>query len=135
MVPGDTVHVGGYDFSFVDIGPRSGPNYDAMRGTFEVSRNGRAVATMYPEKRTYRVGGQVMTQVALRPGLVHDLYVALGEPLDMPGAWAVRVYYKPGVRWIWLGALVMAIGGALAVADKRYRSRRQPDAAGTEAGA
>jgi cytochrome c-type biogenesis protein CcmF len=133
MVPGDTAHVGGYDFTFVDIGPRQGPNYDAMRGTFEVSRNGRRVATMHPEKRTYRVGGQVMTQVALRPGLIHDLYVALGEPLDMPGAWAVRVYYKPGVRWIWLGALVMALGGALAVADKRYRSRRRQEETETAA--
>ncbi|MCK0537685.1 heme lyase CcmF/NrfE family subunit [Alcanivorax quisquiliarum] len=127
MVPGDTVQVGGYDFAFVDVGPRAGPNYDAMRGEFRVTRNGRAVTTMYPEKRTYRVGGQVMTQVALRPGLIHDLYVALGEPLDMPGAWAVRVYFKPGVRWIWAGALLMSLGGVLAVIDKRYRRRPARD--------
>ncbi|MCH8543489.1 MAG: heme lyase CcmF/NrfE family subunit [Alcanivorax sp.] len=121
MVPGDTVNVGGYDFHFADIGNREGPNFDAIRGVFEVTRNGRAVTTMYPEKRTYRVGGQVMTQVALRPGVLQDLYVALGEPLDAPGAWAVRVYFKPGVRWIWGGALLMGLGGMLAVADKRYR--------------
>ena len=121
MAPGDSVHVGGYDFHFADIGTREGPNFDAIRGTFEVSRDGRQLRPMYPEKRTYRAGGQVMTQVALRPGLIHDLYVALGEPLDQPGAWAVRVYYKPGVRWLWLGALVMAWGAFLAVADRRYR--------------
>ncbi len=121
MAPGDVVTVGGYQFAFEEFGSVEGPNYDALRGTFQVTRNGRHVRTMYPEKRTYRVGGQVMTQVALRPGLVHDLYVALGEPLDMPGAWAVRVYFKPGVRWIWIGALIMAFGGALAVMDRRYR--------------
>jgi len=121
MVPGDTVSVGGFDFTFEDVKPRKGPNYDAMRGTFLVEKNGRKVTYMYPEKRNYRVAQQVMTQVALRPGLIFDLYVALGEELDMPGAWAVRVYYKPGVRWLWLGALIMAIGGLLAAMDKRYR--------------
>lgn len=121
MVPGDTVSVGGFDFTFEDVAPRTGPNYDAMRGTFLVEKNGRTVTYMYPEKRNYRVAQQVMTQVALRPGLIFDLYVALGEELDIPGAWAVRVYYKPGVRWLWLGALIMALGGILASMDKRYR--------------
>ena len=70
-----------------------------------------------------------MTQVALRPGVINDLYVALGEPLDAPGAWAVRVYFKPGVRWIWVGALIMGLGGLLAVADKRYRKPMHQEAA------
>ena len=77
---------------------------------------------MNPEKRTYRVSGQVMTEAAIDAGLMRDLYVALGEPLG-GDAWAVRIYHKPMIRWIWLGALIMALGGALALTDARYRKK------------
>lgn len=122
MAPGDTVLVGGYDFEFAELGDRQGANFDAVRAVFHVSRNGKHLRSLYPEKRTYWATRQVMTQVALRPGLLHDLYVALGESLDdNSGAWAVRVYFKPGVRWIWVGALFMAAGGLLTITDRRYR--------------
>ena len=79
---------------------------------------------MHPEKRTYHASRQVMTEAAIDAGFWRDLYVALGEPLDKSNAWAVRIYFKPGIRWIWLGALIMALGGALALTDKRYRRNR-----------
>ncbi|MEY1661442.1 heme lyase CcmF/NrfE family subunit [Isoalcanivorax beigongshangi] len=129
MMPGDQVSVGGYDFAFTQLEDGVGPNYDTVKATFEVTRNGKPVKVMHPEKRTYHVSGMVMTQVALRPSLLNDLYVALGEPLDRPDAWAVRIYYKPGVRWLWLGALMMALGGLLAVSDRRYRSRKNAESA------
>lgn len=122
MEPGDVAVLGSYEFHFDNLEDIVGPNYDAIRGNFSVFRDGRQIAAMTPEKRTYWAGGQVMTQVALNPGFWRDLYVALGEPLTAD-AWAVRVYYKPAIRWIWLGALMMAVGGALAVMDKRYRRR------------
>jgi cytochrome c-type biogenesis protein CcmF len=89
----------------------------------------RPVTVLHPEKRRYAQGGQVMTEAAIDAGLLRDLYVSLGEPLDEQGsAWAVRIYYKPFVRLIWLGALMMMFGGLLAAADRRYR-KRQADAA------
>ena len=98
-----------------------GPNYVADRGEFIVYRDKKVVARMHPEKRRYR-SGQVMTEAALDPGLMRDLYVSLGEPLDNFGrAWAVRLYHKPFIRFIWLGGLMMMFGGFLAASDKRYR--------------
>lgn len=123
MAEGDSAVVGGYAFVFSQLGERDGPNFHAVRATFDVSRDGQPVATLHPEKRNYFSGGQVMTEAAIDGGLSRDLYVALGEPLDAQ-AWAVRIYYKPGIAWLWLGALIMALGGALAVIDKRYRVRR-----------
>ena len=109
----------------IALGCARGPNYDALRGEFVVTRNQRRVVTLHPEKRTYRVQQNPMTEAAIDPGFTRDLYVALGEPLaGGNGAWAVRIYYKPFIRWIWLGALVMALGGLLAATDKRYRRRR-----------
>ncbi len=82
------------------------------------------VTVLSPEKRRYAQGGQIMTEAAIDPGLTRDLYVSLGEPLDNQGtAWAVRIYHKPFVRFIWLGALMMMAGGLLAAADRRYRRR------------
>ena len=102
-----------------------GPNFRADRGEFVIYRDGEEVRRMYPEKRQYR-SGQVMTEAALDPGLTRDLYVSLGEPLDAMGrAWAVRLYHKPFVRFIWLGALLMMAGGFLAASDKRYRRERK----------
>jgi cytochrome c-type biogenesis protein CcmF len=123
LAPGDRAELAGYEFYFRELDTYAGPNFDSTRGHFLVSRDGREVALMHPEKRRYRVSGQVMTEAAIDDGFMRDLYVALGEPLEdgSGDAWAVRVYYKPGIRWIWLGALIMALGGALALSDKRYR--------------
>ncbi|MCP9451479.1 MAG: heme lyase CcmF/NrfE family subunit [Nitrospira sp.] len=127
MNVGDTATVGGYTFRFDGVQNVMGPNYTAVRGTFHVSRDGRDTTVLYPEKRRYLAQNQVMTEAAIDSGLVRDLYVSLGEPLE-DGAWSVRLYHKPFVNWIWGGCLVMAVGGALAVSDRRYRPawRREP---------
>ncbi len=122
MAPGDAAEVGGYRFEFDELSAYRGPNFDSRKGHFLVSRDGEAVTEMNPEKRTYRASGQVMTEAAIDGRVMRDLYVALGEPLE-GDAWAVRIYYKPMVRWIWLGALIMALGGALALTDARYRKK------------
>jgi cytochrome c-type biogenesis protein CcmF len=121
MGPGDSVQVAGYTFTMTELTDRRGPNFLADRAVIEVQRgDSQRRFTMNPEKRLYLATGMPMTQVALRPGLFRDLYVAMGEDLG-DGSWAMRVQYKPFVRWLWLGGLLMAIGGVLAVADKRYR--------------
>ncbi len=120
MNVGQTATIGGYTFQFDGTQQYKGPNYIAARGTFRVSQDGRDVTVMYPEKRRYNVQNQTMTEAAISPGLVRDLYVSLGEPLD-DGAWSVRLYHKPFVDWIWGGCLIMALGGILAVSDRRYR--------------
>ena len=122
MAPGDTVTVGGYQIRLMGVGPAQGPNYQAMRGTFELVRNGKVQELMYPEKRNYDSSTMPMTDAAIDAGLTRDVYVSLGEPLE-GNAWAVRVYYKPFVDWIWGGCLLMALGGLFAVMDKRYRLR------------
>jgi cytochrome c-type biogenesis protein CcmF len=128
MDVGDTVHAGGYSFRFNGVTNIAGPNYQAARAEIEVSRNGNVVNKMYPEKRSYTASGNVMTETAIDTGLFRDLYISLGEPVS-GGAWSVRVYYKPFVDWIWGGAVLMAIGGGLALSDRRYalaaRKQRQ----------
>ena len=127
MAPGDRVTEGDYTFVFQGMRDRTGPNFTARRGDFLVLKGERQVATLHPEKRVYDVQRNMMTEAAIDPGLFRDLYIALGEPLDQGPtgqAWAVRIYYKPFVRWLWLGALVMAAGGALAASDRRYRLRK-----------
>ncbi len=117
---GDTVTIGGYVFTFNGVGPHTGPNYQAFRGTIDVTRDGRPVTVLHPEKRVYNASSMPMTEAAIDSGLTRDLYVSLGEQLP-DGAWAVRVYHKPFVDWIWGGAVMMAIGGLLALSDRRYR--------------
>jgi cytochrome c-type biogenesis protein CcmF len=119
--PGQSFELRGHDFLFQGVEKHPGPNFLADRGTVVVSRDGREVAVMHPEKRAYASGGQVMTEAALDGGLSRDLYVALGEPLDQNGTWALRLYVKPFIRLIWLGAVFMALGGFVAVFDKRFR--------------
>jgi cytochrome c-type biogenesis protein CcmF len=119
MSGGDTVSVGGYDFRMKGVTDIMGPNYRAARAEIEVTRGGEYFRTMYPEKRSYLVSENAMTETAIDTGLFRDLYVSLGEPLP-GGAWSVRVHYKPFVSWIWGGALLMAMGGGLAVSDRRY---------------
>jgi cytochrome c-type biogenesis protein CcmF len=120
MNVGQTATIGGYTFRFDGTQQYKGPNYIAARGTFRVTQDGRDVTVMYPEKRRYNVQNQTMTEAAISPGFARDLYVSLGEPLD-DGAWSVRLYHKPFVDWIWGGCLIMALGGLLAISDRRYR--------------
>ena len=120
MLAGETVQVGGYQIQLQDVKQVPGPNYTAMRGTFLLSKNGSSEAILYPEKRSYFSSTMPMTEAAIDVGLTRDIYVSLGEELG-DQSWAVRVYYKPFVDWIWGGCLLMALGGALAISDKRYR--------------
>lgn len=126
MNEGDTITLQDYTFLFKGTTNLDGPNYKAARGTLEVSRNGQPVTTLYPEKRTYTASGMPFTESAINYGFTRDLYTALGEPLD-GGAWSVRLFHKPFVVWIWMGAVLMALGGLLAITDRRYRtaSRRK----------
>jgi cytochrome c-type biogenesis protein CcmF len=120
------VELGGYVFRFDGVSNARGPNYDAARATVSVTRDGRAVATLHPERRAYRVQESPMTEAAIHYGVFRHLYVALSEPLEA-GAWIVRVHYKPFVSWIWGGCLLMALGGLLAASDRRYRvGAREP---------
>jgi cytochrome c-type biogenesis protein CcmF len=124
MEVGDTVAVGGYTFTFQGATQATGPNYRASRGTVEVSRDGRVIETLHPEKRIYNAQQMPMTEAAIDTGPFGDLYVSLGEPVAN-GAWSVRVYYKPFVTWIWGGCILMALGGLLALLDRRYRMLAQ----------
>jgi cytochrome c-type biogenesis protein CcmF len=121
LVTGQSYELGGYSFLFNGVNQAQGPNYSASEGNFIVSRNDQIVSSLHSQKRLYNAGGMPMTEAGIDPGLLRDLYVSLGEPLDDAGAWSVRIYYKPFVRWIWLGALFMAFGGLLAATDRRYR--------------
>jgi cytochrome c-type biogenesis protein CcmF len=118
---GETVELAGYSFRFDGVSSVQGPNYAAARATVQVSKNGRAVKVMYPERRVYTVQEQVMTEAAIDPGLTRDLYVSLGDPLDRDGTWLLKVQHKPFVDWIWGGCLLMALGGVVAASDRRYR--------------
>jgi len=131
MEMGDTVSAGGYDFRLNQVSDVSGPNYIGARGEFDVSKKGRMVGKMYPEKRRYTASQNVMTETAIDTGLFRDLYISMGEPVG-GNAWSVRVYYKPFVDWIWGGAVLMAIGGGLALSDRRYAlaARKQREATG-----
>jgi len=129
MQPGETEHLAGYDFHFIEVVPLRGPNFVADEARFEVTRDGDFVALLAPQKRRYLAGGSVMTEAAIDPGLFRDLYVAMGEPIGEGGAWAVRLHYKPMVRWMWLGAIFMGLGGFITTLDKRYRRQRQSAAA------
>ena len=125
MVPGDRVEVAGYEFTFDNLSFVQGPNFGASRAQISAYKNDRLVAVLHPEKRKYEARNQVMTEAALDAGLTRDLYVSLGEPLK-GDAWAIRLHVKPFVRCIWLGGLMIGLGGLLSVMDKRYRRRRKP---------
>ena len=135
MEVGDTVAVGGYTFRFNGVREENGPNYTARVGDVELSRDGKVLRTMNPEKRSYVSSAMPMTEAAIDTSLVRDVYVSLGEPIDKDrpdAAWAVRVYHKPFVVWIWGGCVIMALGGALAMSDRRYRVRRNAKAQETK---
>ena len=126
MVVGDTVEVGGYTFRLLGIRSVPGPNYNAEMGDVELSQNGKIMRVLNPEKRNYFSSTMPMTETAIDTKLWRDVYVSLGERIDDGGAapaWAVRVYHKPFVIWIWGGCFMMAIGGGLATLDRRYRKK------------
>jgi cytochrome c-type biogenesis protein CcmF len=120
--PGQSTEVSGFTFTLNSFRNVAGPNYAAVESEVAISRNGRQVATLYPQKRTYRVQRNPMTESGIDVTWGRDLFVAMGEPLGN-GSWSLRLQYKPMVRFIWLGALVIAIGGFIAVCDRRYRQR------------
>ncbi len=124
MAPGDTVAVGGYGLKLLGVRDVTGPNYRASMGDVELTHHGVLLDTLHPEKRAYESSAMPMTEAAIDTNLVRDVYVSLGEPVglkDGSGAWSVRVHHKPFVVWIWGGCLLMALGGLLAVSDRRYR--------------
>jgi cytochrome c-type biogenesis protein CcmF len=128
MAPGDRQEVGVYTFQFEGTRHVEGPNYQSDQGIIKVFKNGEPYKVLMPEKRLYTARGNVMTEAAIDPGFFRDLYVALGEPLE-GGAWAIRLQFKPYVRWLWLAGLMMMAGGFLAASDKRYRKMAKRDAA------
>jgi len=136
MAPGDSFEMAGYTFKFNGVRMTRVENYDAARGDFLVTNESGFRAEMRPEKRVYLVQKMPMTEAAIDAGLTRDLFIALGEEVGNDGSWALRIYYKPFIRWIWLGALIMSFGGLLAATDKRYRqmARREIDAADNVAG-
>ncbi|MDR6349610.1 c-type cytochrome biogenesis protein CcmF [Pantoea sp. SORGH_AS 659] len=124
MKAGDTVDIHNYHFTFHGVRNLQGPNYSGGVAVIEVTRNGKLEAVMQAEKRFYAAARTMMTEAAISGGFTRDLYAALGEELD-DGSWAVRIYYKPFVRWIWYGGVFMAVGGLFCLFDPRYRSRKK----------
>ncbi|MEO8804109.1 MAG: heme lyase CcmF/NrfE family subunit [Rudaea sp.] len=134
FMPKQTQNIGGVDFRFDGVERVPGPNYIAEQGNIAVLRNGRVIAMLHPQKRQYSGGEQAMqTKPAISAGIFRDLYVALGEPLDdshaagpTKGAWSLRIYVKPFIRWIWFGGLCMMLGGMVAAIDRRFRADYAP---------
>jgi cytochrome c-type biogenesis protein CcmF len=132
--PGESIEVRGYTLRMVDIKPFAGPNYDGVRGRLQALRNDRVEFELLPEKRFYPSTRSVMTEAAIDSGLTRDVYVSLGEQLP-DGRWTVKAWVKPFVDWIWAGCFLMALGGAIAMADRRYRAVKTPQATRHGAGA
>jgi len=122
MAIGSSATVGGYEFRFAGLHQLNGPNYEAIEADMPVTRNGSEVTVLHPQKRIYRVQRTPTTEAAIQPGLTRDLYVSLGESVQ-PNTWTLRVHVKPFVDWIWGGCLLMALGGIVAVSDRRYRQK------------
>jgi cytochrome c-type biogenesis protein CcmF len=125
LAVGGSTALGDLSFKLVAVDRVSGPNYLADRGTVQVDGEGAAYL-LFPEKRRYLAGGNVMTEAAIDAGVTRDVYVAMGEPLE-DGGWTLRLHHKPLVRWVWVGAILMALGGVIAVTDPRYRRLRSRD--------
>ncbi|RZV33986.1 MAG: heme lyase CcmF/NrfE family subunit, partial [Chromatiales bacterium] len=127
LSPGESIDVAGYEFHMVGLGNVQGPNFSAIEAEIEIRDEGEFVATIRPQKRQYLVQKSPMTEAGIRAGLDKDLFVALGDQLGN-NTWSVRVQYKPLIRFIWLGALIMALGGLIAISDRRYRSKAREKA-------
>jgi cytochrome c-type biogenesis protein CcmF len=118
----DTVTIENYSFELMGVSDVDGPNYKALRGDIKVTKDGKYLEMLYPEKRKYFSSAMPMTEAGIDSGLFRDLYVSLGEPIEGERLqWSVRVFYKPFVSWLWYGAILMVLGGLLAVSDRRYR--------------
>ncbi|MFL6677668.1 MAG: cytochrome c-type biogenesis CcmF C-terminal domain-containing protein, partial [Burkholderiaceae bacterium] len=116
--------VGGYEFRFAGLHELHGPNFEAIEADMPVTRGGSEVTVLHPQKRVYRVQRTPTTEAAIQPGVTRDLYVSLGEAVQ-GNTWTLRVHVKPFVDWIWGGCLLMALGGIVAVSDRRYRLRQR----------
>ncbi len=127
MQNGQRAELAGYTFTFRGVQDADGPNYDAARATIDVTRDGRAIATLTPEKRMYLAQGMPMTEASIDIGAFRDVYVSLGEQIE-DGTWIVSLYYRPFISWIWLGCTLMGLGGVFAAADRRYRRLAARDA-------
>jgi len=125
MAPGETHELSNYTIGFNGAKDVRGKNYLAKQGEFKISKDGNTVSTIVSEKRIYDVRRDLMTEAGIDAGLTRDIFIAMGEPLDDNGAWAVRLQLKPYIRWIWFGTLIMAIGGLLAALDGRYRMKKR----------
>jgi cytochrome c-type biogenesis protein CcmF len=122
LKPGQTYSIAGYDFKFLSARNVKGPNYDAVEALVQVAHGGKTVTFLRPQKRHYLVQQTDNSQAAISVNWARDLFVAMGNPLG-ENAWSMRIQYKPLVRYIWLGALIMAVGGFVAATDRRYRSK------------
>jgi cytochrome c-type biogenesis protein CcmF len=128
LKPGQSVSINNFDFQFGGTKTIDGPNYHAIQSEVTVSRNGKVLEVLHPQKREYRVQKSPMTEAGIQVAWNRDLFVAMGEDLG-DGTWSMRLQYKPLVRFIWLGAIVMALGGLIAITDRRYLAKRAPAAA------
>ncbi|HKL56408.1 MAG TPA: heme lyase CcmF/NrfE family subunit [Roseovarius sp.] len=117
---GESLELSGYELTLLDVREIDGPNYDSTQGVVSLAQDGQEIATLYPEKRFYPVAKMPTTEAAIDIGFWRDVYVVVGDPQDN-GGWAVRTYYKPLANWIWGGSILMALGGALSLSDRRYR--------------
>jgi cytochrome c-type biogenesis protein CcmF len=124
--PGESIEIGKYEYSMRELRDVEGPNYSAREAVVEIRRNGEFVAEVRPQKRQYLVQKSPMTEAGIDAGWNRDLFVALGDQIGTD-TWSVRVQYKPMIRFIWLGCLVMALGGLIAVGDRRYRMGARAD--------
>ncbi|MDX1780093.1 MAG: heme lyase CcmF/NrfE family subunit [Thalassovita sp.] len=117
---GEPFDIAGYTLVLDQVERVQGPNYFSTMGTFSLSKDGKSISTLHPEKRTYPVAKMPTTEAAIDNGFLRDIYVVIGDPQD-DGGWAVRSYYKPLANWIWGGSILMALGGLLSLSDRRYR--------------
>jgi cytochrome c-type biogenesis protein CcmF len=126
LAPGASTEIGSYRFAFVGAQEAKGPNFIAQQGEVTIEREDHSIATLYPQKRFYPSQRNVMTESAVDASLMRDLYVSLGEGFG-DGSWSLRIYVKPMIRLIWLGGVLMFLGGCLAASDRRYRLARAAD--------
>ncbi|MDN3614439.1 MAG: heme lyase CcmF/NrfE family subunit [Vibrio gallaecicus] len=124
LAPGENFQLNEYNFYFSGVRDKDGPNYDGYIADFEITKEGKYINTLHAEKRFYTTAKSMMTEAAIDRGVTRDLYIAMGERLDDNKSWAVRIYYKPFVRWIWAGSIIMSLGGIIAITDRRYRFRK-----------